>query len=828
MAVKVSIIIPTYNVEKYIEQCLESVIHQTLRDIEIIVSDDCSTDATMELLQKAAKQDDRIRILCHEKNGAAFQRRKDGVLICRGEYVMFVDGDDYLERHACERAYTAACEQKADIIHYGTVVENCSGVPQSRIDANQKRLTPQMDAMPKEPLLTACFEKHRFDHNIWNKLIRAEICKKAFARMEDGYYPRGEDGYAMFFLLLESTSYYAIQDKLYHYCFGRGSTGDGLMGLAQFESMCSSAKLAKNLNAFAERAARGEVTGLQEDLQPESIRAAAKALEKCFLNEQIGRWLEGLRPEDQGEAFLIMERAWEADRVGLISMLAGAAWDKREAVARAVAGASELQFRERPIRTLALYYHSVAKGGAQRVVTMLCNLFAACRDESGENRYRVVLVTDEEPTEEDYELSPLVVRETLPPHQRSIGNDFGPRARAWEQIMEKHAVDAVLYSDWTLQILLWDMLSIRSAARRPAVLLHLHNICCWIFQNGGNYVQERTEVFRLADGLITLSELDRQFWSRINPRVYYIVNPCLTRASENRRAVYGKHVLWLGRIAKEKQPEQVLDIMEKVAAVDPEVVCHVVGNDVGGIVEQLTSGIRDRRLEKNVILEGFHKEVVPFYEQASVFLITSRYEGFSLTLFEAASFGLPTVSYEMPWLSYFQDMEGWVAVPQGDTAGAAREILRLVNDPELWQERSDATYRSALAYDQKDVVSAWEKAFRDLERGAVPEMPAMEEFTRIFLDQITYFHGVAQGKAVEKIRAKDLELTRLKNKNGSLEHANRSLESKNRNLESKNRSLENVISSMKHSLSFRIGRAITAVPRVIRRGFARLLGCGKK
>ena len=824
MAAKVSIIIPTYNVEKYIEQCLDSITRQTLRELEIIVSDDCSTDGTMELLQKSAAADGRIRILSHSVNSSTSQCRKDGVLVCSGEYVMFVDGDDYLEENACELAYNTARAQNVDIVQFGTAVENCANVPQSRIDDNQKRLEPYVGKLSNEPLLTACFVKRRFSLNLSNKICRAEICRRAFARVEDGYFQRGEDAYAVFFLLLESGSYFGIADRLYHYCFGRGSTGKSVIGIRQFEQLCTSAEISKRLQVFTEHLVQVEATETVGSRQADVVSAAAEALKTSFFNEQIGRWLGNLRPEDQAAGFFAMERAWAVDRVSFISMLAQSAWDRREQIAQALSRVQELRFRPRPIRTVALYYHNAAKGGAQRVVAMLSNLFAGREGDSSESRYRVILITDESPTEEDYEVLPCVIRETLPPHQQSAWENFAPRARAWERILREYEVDAVLYSEWTLPILLWDMLAVKATAQCPALLVHLHNISCWIYQNQGDTVNERAAVFPLAEGLVALSEFDRLFWSRINPRVYCIANPCFSRAHQNRQASYGKHVLWLGRVAPEKQPEEILDIMEKVAAADPEVVCHVVGNDVGGVLEHLRAETADRGLQNNVVFEGFHKDVRGFYEKAGVFLMTSRYEGFPLTLYEAASFGLPTVTYEMPWLSYFQDIDGWTAVAQKDADAAAQEILRLVNTPALWQERSDAVYQSALAHEKRDILGDWLGVFEDLERGVYPEAPRLDKTTDLFLDQIAYFHGIAIRGLQERLRDKDRIISVGKRECERLDREKQKLEKEKKKLKEEKQRLEKINRDMKNSLSFRLGRTITRLPRRLRAVLRRLAG----
>ena len=94
---KVSIIVPVYNVESYLAQCLDSLIEQTLTDIEILCLDDGSTDGSPELLDAYAAKDARIRAL-HRENCGVAETRNVGVGLARGEYILFVDSDDYIAK----------------------------------------------------------------------------------------------------------------------------------------------------------------------------------------------------------------------------------------------------------------------------------------------------------------------------------------------------------------------------------------------------------------------------------------------------------------------------------------------------------------------------------------------------------------------------------------------------------------------------------------------------------------------------------------------------------------------------------------------------------
>ena len=112
---KVSVIIPVYNTEKYLKKCLDSVCNQTLSDIEIICINDCSTDNSLEILNEYASKDDRIKIINFEENKGAAVARNVGIDTACGEYIGFVDSDDFVDSDFYEKLYNTASENNSDI-----------------------------------------------------------------------------------------------------------------------------------------------------------------------------------------------------------------------------------------------------------------------------------------------------------------------------------------------------------------------------------------------------------------------------------------------------------------------------------------------------------------------------------------------------------------------------------------------------------------------------------------------------------------------------------------------------------------------------------------
>lgn len=113
---KVSIIIPVYNVEKYLRKCLDSVINQTLKDIEIICIDDKSTDNSLQILKEYAAKDNRFKILEQDNNQGQGIARNRGLDIANGEYIAFVDPDDYIELDMYETMYNLVFKNNCDVV----------------------------------------------------------------------------------------------------------------------------------------------------------------------------------------------------------------------------------------------------------------------------------------------------------------------------------------------------------------------------------------------------------------------------------------------------------------------------------------------------------------------------------------------------------------------------------------------------------------------------------------------------------------------------------------------------------------------------------------
>lgn len=114
---KISIIVPVYNVKKYLSKCLDSLINQTLKDIEIICVNDGSTDNSLDILNEYAKKDERIVVINKENSGPGASRNL-GIEKARGGYILFVDADDWIEKRTCEICYKRVKKYQVDMLSF--------------------------------------------------------------------------------------------------------------------------------------------------------------------------------------------------------------------------------------------------------------------------------------------------------------------------------------------------------------------------------------------------------------------------------------------------------------------------------------------------------------------------------------------------------------------------------------------------------------------------------------------------------------------------------------------------------------------------------------
>lgn len=215
----ISVIVPIYNSEKYIAVCLDSILAQTYRDLEIILVDDGSTDDSMLICNSYALKDNRIRMI-RQENGGSTKARKTGLEAARGEYISFVDSDDWLEDCFYERLYELLLENKADMVVSGCWVESGD---ERKVLTNRFEEGLYKDRDLQEviyPQMMYYRDGSFFSWGIlpylWNKLFKREVIETCIYQMDSRIYD-GEDVACVFDACLRANSIYMDNHAYYHY-----------------------------------------------------------------------------------------------------------------------------------------------------------------------------------------------------------------------------------------------------------------------------------------------------------------------------------------------------------------------------------------------------------------------------------------------------------------------------------------------------------------------------------------------------------------------------------------------------------------------------------
>ena len=165
----ISIIVPVYNAEKYLNRCIKSILHQTYTNFELILVEDGSSDASGMLCDNWAKQDTRIKVI-HKENAGASSARNCGLDIADGKYITFVDSDDWIEQDMFEYLYTIIEENGAQIASCGWRIVKDK-------DKKDVQPVPQTEIWGRKELLDFFFRVNggKSSHSIWGKLIVKDL-----------------------------------------------------------------------------------------------------------------------------------------------------------------------------------------------------------------------------------------------------------------------------------------------------------------------------------------------------------------------------------------------------------------------------------------------------------------------------------------------------------------------------------------------------------------------------------------------------------------------------------------------------------------------------
>lgn len=211
----VSVVVPVYKAQEYLQRCLESIVNQTYKNLEIILVDDGSPDLCPQMCDSWALNDSRIKVV-HKENAGAGEARNTGLDVVSGEYVLFVDSDDYIDRKTVEMCVEAAESKKAQAVLFSVCNVHSDASKKPAVVMQSEKLFDGAELT--EDLLPSLFV-HTLGYgvSVWGKLFCTDIIKKNNLRFlsEREYY--SEDALFVLEYFSKIQSAYALNQHLYYY-----------------------------------------------------------------------------------------------------------------------------------------------------------------------------------------------------------------------------------------------------------------------------------------------------------------------------------------------------------------------------------------------------------------------------------------------------------------------------------------------------------------------------------------------------------------------------------------------------------------------------------
>lgn len=297
---KVSVCISVYNGARILADCLDSVVKQTLTDIEIICVTGAGTDKSREILETYAAVDSRIKIVSRETGPGTLAARRHAAQAAQGKYIMFVDSDGELYPNACETAYKVIMQNQTDVAEFGVTVTEPSG------KSSSPHFLPNADAdrLEDRNILHLRMQGHLKNCKAWNKIYRAELCKRAFSEIDSACSAAAGD-----FRFFCAFGYYARSVSLIREDLYMWKSGYGLK--SSMPSVVNPEEFKKILTEKDDLDAAVEYLGAKSDR--EAYQSFLKRIHNDFLHQVIIRWNDHLEEKDKTEGLRLLGGKWGSE-----------------------------------------------------------------------------------------------------------------------------------------------------------------------------------------------------------------------------------------------------------------------------------------------------------------------------------------------------------------------------------------------------------------------------------------------------------------------------------------------------------------------------------
>lgn len=763
-----SIIIPVYNAQDKIKKCINSILAQTETDYEIVCVDDKSSDHTLNELRALEKQNEKIKVISLAENSGPVYARMLGFKVSSGKYIWYVDPDDYLNNNNSLKEIKSELEAyPVDIFNFNSALQfsrNCSEEERKNISDWIKPFSGNLEG---SDIFIEEFCNNSFKHNLWNKVLSRQVLEKAYHYIGNDWICMSDDLYLMFLVSYFAQSFHGT-DKItgYTYVFGGGVSCVNVMTDKKYIAYSNQGIIFDNLKRFLNTV--HEKDRLYWD--------ALKNHKQRILKDCIYVWYNYVEEQYSSNAFRKLVNIWRFDKV--FNSLVYEYYDNFYSVINKIKDWQLPNSEPSDIKTIGVYYHRMYNGGVEKVISLLIPMWLKIG-------YDVVLITDEPQNVNDYNIPKKVQRVVIQHFKDTNNKNYIVRKKQWEDTIKDNQIDVVVYHAWNKPIMLWDMQVIKNAGAWFIVQTHLvfSSNLSWM----GDGFKALNYLMGMADGVVTITKTDEVYWKNYNSNTVKISNPVDAALSSKKVVeINSNNIVWVGRFEDYKRPKDVFSIMQKVIEEVPDAKLYMLGkteNDED--MEEYELLRHQYNLDDTVFFEGFHSEISSYYKNAKVHLLTSEMEGFSMVLLESKAYGIPTVMYNLDYLDMVREKKGILIASIADTNQIADHIIKLLKDTKFWSEQSKMARLSFEEMRDENLAEKWHNLFMHIQTGKKYERTPDEEIIRTMIENLN------KAKLLEK--SIDVQ-----------------------NVSEQERQAQILCGEIIQSSSFKIGRAITWLPRKLR------------
>ena len=354
--------------------------------------------------------------------------------------------------------------------------------------------------------------------------------------------------------------------------------------------------------------------------------------------------------------------------------------------------------RKRKIKTIATICHYSNIGGVARVNAELMNLLVKMG-------YNVVFFSPAKITESDYSYSKKIKRICIPDYSK-----VEDRLIALEKHCMEEDIDVVINHEWGNKNFIWDCILIKLL--NIAFIQYCHGLFSYTFSTGKESLYQ-PEAFKISDVVLAISETSAKFYQMNGCNTYFVHNPIPQDLYNKKKAsLDSNHVLMLGRLSKEKYPIEALEIFKRVKDKMPEIILDVVGE--GNAEKEAKEFVKKNNLESAVIFHGGISvdNIDKFFLNSSCMLFTSKMEGYPMAVLESKAYGLPLISYDLPYLYLFRDKRGILTAPIGDFDVMSNYLYRLMSDNDFRNKMGEESSESFEELKKYNIEKTWNNIFK--------------------------------------------------------------------------------------------------------------------